>query len=104
MKAIINGKRYDTDKATLIGTASSDCGRSDFRFFREELYITPRSKTYFVAGEGGALSRWAQRIGGGYTNGTGIKPMTRDDALMWAQAHLSVNDVEKHFGDMVDDA
>jgi hypothetical protein len=105
MKAIINGKRYDTEKATLIGSASSDAGRSDFRFFREELYVTPRSGRYFVAGEGGAMSRWAQRVDkNGYTGGKGILPLTREDALMWAEQHLPADIIELHFSDMVEDA
>lgn len=105
MKAIINGKRYDTTKATLIGSATSDAMSNDFRYFSEQLYVTPRSKSYFVAGEGGAMSRWAQRVdGNSYTGGNGIKPLTRKDALLWAEQHLSADVIEQHFGDMVEDA
>ena len=105
MKAIINGKRYDTEKATLIGTASSGESSSDFRYWHEKLYVTPRSKVYFVSGEGGAMSRWARRVdGNSYAGGWGIMPLTKEDAMAWAEQHLSPDAIERHFGDMLEDA
>jgi len=55
MKKIINGKRYDTETAQLIGSASYS-NRTDFRFWSEELY---RKKTgeFFLYGEGGPASK-----------------------------------------------
>jgi hypothetical protein len=104
MKKIIQGKRYDTEKATLIGVATSFVGKTDFRWFLESLYVTPRSGVYFVHGQGGPMSRWSQRVGNGYSNGEGILPLNREDALRWAEQHLSPDDVEKFFGDVIEDA
>lgn len=38
MKQIINGKLYNTETASYIGSNRSDCYRSDFHYFEEELY------------------------------------------------------------------
>jgi hypothetical protein len=105
MKAIINGLRYDTDKATLIGEASSDESRSDFRYWAAGLYVTPRAKRYFLAGEGGAMTRWAQSIGlNSRSGGSGIKPLDEADAREWAERYLTVAEVEAAFGATIEDA
>ena len=62
MKAIIEGKRYDTDKAVLVGEASSDFSRSYFGWWEAGLYKTPRSGAFFLAGAGGAMTRWARPV------------------------------------------
>ena len=59
MKAIINGLRYDTDKATLIGEASHGYA-SDFQHWEAGLYKTPRSGRFFLAGSGGPMTRWSR--------------------------------------------
>tara|TARA_R110000822_G_scaffold27790_1_gene82647 strand:- start:3541 stop:3858 length:318 start_codon:yes stop_codon:yes gene_type:complete len=105
MKAIINGLRYDTDKATLIGEASSDESRSDFRYWSAGLYVTPRSKRYFLAGEGGAMTIWSRSLGNdGRTGGDGIIPLDYDGALEWAERNLSADQIEAAFCETIEDA
>lgn len=105
MKAIIAGKRYDTEKATLIGEASSNASRSDFSWWEEALYRTPRSGAYFTAGRGHARSNYATNLGGGsWGPGEAIRPITREQAQRWAEQHLTPEEVEQHFGDTVEDA
>lgn len=105
MKRIITGKRYDTEKAIKIGEASSNNGRRDFRWYDEALYRTPRSGVYFLAGEGGAMSRWSKSCGGRtWCGGEGILPLDREDALEWAERHLSAEQIEAAFGDAIADA
>ena len=107
MKAIINGTRYDTDSATLIGETSNnnEASRNDFRFWEAGLYVTKRSGKYFLAGRGGAMSRFATSAGNNsWSGGSGIHPMTKADAFEWAQQELPVDTVEAHFGDIVQDA
>lgn len=42
MKSIIQGKRYDTDKAQLLGAVETDgLTKSDFRYWEAGLYKTP---------------------------------------------------------------
>jgi hypothetical protein len=104
MKAIINGKRYDTEKATLVGETTQGY-QGDFNRWEAGLYVTPRSKAYFLAGRGGAMTRFARPDeGGGYTGSSRILPMDADEALEWAAAHLTVDEVEAQFGDAIEDA
>ena len=43
MKRIIEGKRYDTEKAEVLATAGSNLGRRDLGWWSEALYRTPRN-------------------------------------------------------------
>jgi len=106
MKAIIRGKRYDTAKATLIGeTAARYVSVNDFHYWKAGLYVTPRGGQYFLAGEGGPMTRWAKHVGNGErTGGEGIVPLDKDQALEWAERYLWTAEVEKHFGAVVQDA
>ena len=103
MKQIIDGKKYNTDTATRICDTSNDCSRSDFNFENSDLFVTPRG-SYFIAGSGGARSRFSQRVSDGYCGGDGIIPISREDALAECERHGSTDDIEKFFGDMVEDA
>lgn len=104
MKAIINGKRYDTDRAIKIGQASH-CNIGDFRYYCETLYRTPLSGAYFLAGEGGPMTRWAKSTGtDSWCGGAGIIQMTTKAALLWAEANLTTDEIEEHFGDQIEEA
>lgn len=105
MKAIINGKRYDTEKATKLASASSNAGRSDYSWWSEELYKTPRSGTFFLAGQGHARSHYAANLGGGsWGPGEKITPMTREEALAWAERNISAEQIETIFAGDIEDA
>lgn len=106
MKAIINGVRYDTEAAELVGRHESHLPVTDFAFYVEELYRTPRSGRYFLAGEGGPASRYAERVGGtNWTGGERIIPFaSQREAFEWAQEHLDTALVEREFGDLIEDA
>ena len=86
MKRIIDGKIYNTDTATLIAEASSHVGRSDFSWWEEELYVTPKGR-FFVYGEGHAMSRWAEPVGNMRGPGSGIEALTAAEALEWCERH-----------------
>ena len=105
MKAIINGKRYDTEKADLLGGDCSSLSTRDFGWWQEELYRTKRSKVFFLAGEGNARSHYAQHRGNGeYAPGAKITPLTDKAAFEWAQEHLTVDQCEEIFADNIEDA
>lgn len=105
MKAIIDGKRYDTATAIKLASASSNVGRSDFGYWSDELYQTPRSKVFFLAGEGHARSHYAKNLGGGsWGAGEKITPMTRAEAMAWAERNLSADEVEEIFAEDIQDA
>lgn len=105
MRAIINGRRYDTDKAIEVGSASNNLSVTDFNHWSATLYKTPRSGDYFLAGEGGPMSRWARPAGNMRSGGEGIIVFdTPAEALAWAEQHLPAATVEEHFGDLIEDA
>lgn len=103
MKAIIDGKRYNTETAIKIGSDSYGSGR-DFHAWEATLYKT-KNGNYFLAGSGGAMSSYGKQIGQNqWGGGSRIDPMTRTEAFEWSQEHLSPTQVEEYFGDMLEDA
>lgn len=104
MKAIINGKRYDTDKAIKIAEVSEGY-QGDFHRYEEALYKTPRSGAYFLAGGGGPRSHYAiSERPGEWRGGGKITPLTREEAMGWAERNRLTDLLEAEFGDMVEDA
>lgn len=103
MHAIINGLRYNTETATLIGQGGSNTSSSDFRDWSGGLYKT-KSGRYFVAGRGGPMTMFAHSVGDGYSGGSKIIPMDAEEALEWAERHLSNDEIEAAFGDVIKDA
>lgn len=93
MKAIIDGKTYNTETAEkLAEVCNPSAGTSDFSWWEEALYRTKRG-AYFLAGGGGSLSGWAKAaIGGGRTGGSGIKRLSEEDARAWAERWLSADE------------
>lgn len=97
MKKIINGKRYDTETAQLIGSASYS-NRTDFRFWSEELY---RKKTgeFFLYGEGGPASKYSRQIEQNTWSGREqIIPLTLAEAQEWGEKYLDADEYEEVFG------
>ena len=96
MKKIINGKIYNTDTATRIG--SHVCFiRGDFRFEDTDLFKTEKG-AWFICGEGGPLSRWSQPCGNGQRGGSGIEVMTTAEALAWAEfAGIDADVIAQYF-------
>lgn len=105
MRKVINGLRYDTEKATKIGTAEYHGSCTDFQYWEATLYRTPRSNRFFLAGHGGPMSRFSQSIGQNqWGGGEDLIPMSHGEALEWAEQHLDADEIEKHFGDILEDA
>jgi len=97
MNKVINGKRYNTETAKLIATATSIHPRNDFQYWEEELYVKNTGE-YFIYGWGNADSRYA--VSAGYNTRTGserIMPITESEARAWAEDHLLADEFEKHF-------
>ena len=103
MKKIINGRVYDTDKARELGTYANAGDWRDFSHLEETLY---RKKTgeYFLFGEGGPATKYAEAEGqNSWTGGRRIMPMTYDEAREWAEEHLTADEYEAIFGEIVED-
>jgi len=122
MKAIIDGLRYDTETAEMIDEASArGYACNDFSYWSEKLYRTKKGN-YFLAGEGGALSRYSEAFGqNGSTGGKGrrgvvaahiedvrrpkkIIPIDTDEAREWCERHSTAETVESLFPGAVTDA
>lgn len=104
MKRIINGKRYDTETATLVATHSNGCSYSDFHHVEERLYLTLRG-AFFIHGGGGPLSKYAKSTGTNSTSGSQeIIPLDADEARSWLEEHDFADEVENLFPDQIQDA
>jgi len=103
MRQVIDGKVYDTETATLIANDSFGYP-SDFKHWDESLYIT-KKRTYFIAGSGGAMTKYAVSMGNNSTGGSSrIEPISKEEALSWLEKHGSAEDIEKYFPDMIEEA
>lgn len=102
MKKIINGKLYNTGTAEKVGLWSNGRSTRDFRCVYETLY---RKKTgeYFLHGEGGAMTTYAENVGDMRGWGERIYPMTYDEARSWAENKLDADEYEAIFGEVAED-
>jgi hypothetical protein len=99
---VISGFRYNTETATKICTYWSDVGSSDFKFERTALFRSPKGK-FFIAGYGGALSRWSEQYGNnGQIGGEGLIPLDVDEARSFAELHADADTIAEFFD--IDDA
>ena len=97
MKRIIDGKTYNTETAEFIAEWSNGLGYSDFRNCEESLYKTKKG-AFFIAGEGGAMSRWSRPCGKMTGGGDGIRVLTTDEALAWCENHeIDTDTIAAHF-------
>ena len=97
MKKIIYGVTYDVDLGILIGKAVST--RDGLEYWSAMLLKTPRSGRYFIVGEGGPLTRFAQGAGRNrWEGGADLIPLTRDQAMVFAETYLTAAVVEEEFG------
>jgi hypothetical protein len=103
MKKVIEGKLYNTETAERIATWSNHYFQNDFHFMEETLYRT-RKGNWFVYGEGGALSVYAQPCGNGSCGGADIRCLSRDDAATWLEEHDCVDELERYFSDVLEEA
>jgi hypothetical protein len=87
MRAVIEGRRYDTETADLIARWSYGDGPQDWHHVQEKLYRT-RQGSWFIAGSGGARSKYrvstAQRT---WYPGERIDALSSDEALEWLETH-----------------
>lgn len=96
MKKIINGKLYNTETARLIGDYEYS-NSSDFNWVYEGLYVTKKGQ-YFLAGKGGANSKYGKSLGNNsYGGGSNIELLTENEAKEWAEDNLSTDEYTEEF-------
>lgn len=99
MKKIINRKMYDTDTSTFVAEWSNDYSTHDFKWCVEKLY---RKKTgeYFIEGEGGPMSKYAETCGNSMIGGKDIIPLSKQGALYWGESKMNVDEYVEEFGEV----
>lgn len=103
MKKIIKGKVYDTSTAQLVGEWSNGNYTNDFSYCSEDLY-RKRTGEFFLHGEGGPMSKYAKSCGNNsWSGGSKIVPLTYEAAQEWAEEHLTADEYEAIFGEVVED-
>src|ERR1700676_3349402 len=99
MRKVIDGKSYNTSTAERVCCVSD--GKqylSDRDFYHEEtdLYRT-NSGSWFIAGHGGAASRWRTRLGDSWCAGKGIELLTEAEAKSMLEKFADAEVFEKYF-------
>lgn len=103
MRKVIKGKLYDTEKAAMVAEWR-DGYPSDFRYTCETLY-RKRTGEYFLHGEGGPLSPYAESCGQNqWQGGETIRPLFYDEARDWLERHGTAEEYEAEFGIPDEDA
>ncbi len=103
MKRIIDGKKYDTETADCIAFWSNHYFPNDFHYCEEGLYRTKKG-SWFIAGEGGALSKYARPVGNGSSGGDGLEPISAAVARQWLEEKDFTDELEEHFADDLEEA
>lgn len=97
MKKIINGKKYDTETAQQVGYWTN--GARGFGWMEERLY-KKKTGEFFLYGEGGPMTKYAQHQDNLTTGGEKIEPLTEDMAKLWSENHLDGDEYESIFGEV----
>jgi len=97
MKRTIRGRLFDTENAVLVCEIFEGYS-GDFNHLDCALYQTPRSKIFFLAGWGGAMTVFSHRCQDGTLSGSeGIIPLNEQDARMYAEKYGSAETVQRFF-------
>ena len=100
---IKNGKRYNTKTAEKVLERSAREHRGDFRWFEETLYRTPKG-AWFLVGEGGPMTKYANHYGNTSSHGDGFEVISDDAALALLESEDDTPSIEKYFHDQLEDA
>jgi hypothetical protein len=103
MKKIIDGKRYDTETATFVASASANCSTSDFGWWEESLFVTKKG-AWFTHGKGGPMTSYGVTEYGSTHGSEDIRPKIKDEAKSWLEKHDFVGSLEEYFGSELEDA
>lgn len=103
MIRIVDGKRYNSDKAVSVAEWDNGYGSSDFKGCEETLYRTAKG-AFFLVGSGGPLSVYSVSVSGGRTGGSRLTVYTEDQAFNWLVSVNAVDALEKYFPDRLEDA
>jgi len=97
MKKIIIKALYNTETARLVGSWDNGEGYGKFTRSDETLYQTKSGK-YFLHGEGGAMTTYAEHHGNSTSGSEQLLPLTASEASEWAEEKLTADEYMKEFG------
>jgi len=103
MKAVIDGKWYDTETAEEIASWANSNDYRDVDYCSETLYKT-KDGDFLLTGEGGSRSIYGKHFGKYSCSGKETRALTREEAYKWCEGNQQPEAIEKHFADMVMDA
>jgi hypothetical protein len=103
MRQVINRIIYDTSKATVIAQEGNDYPKTDFKHQWETLYRGENGR-WFLHGEGGPLSEYAQPVGDMYGGGERISAMDDEAVEDWLESHNFVALIQTHFPNLLAEA
>jgi hypothetical protein len=98
MYKVVNNKRYNTETAKRLAAWDNGVLCNDFDYRAETLY-RKKNLEYFIHGEGGAATEYAERDGYNTMAGECIIPATEEQARAWAHEHLNGDDYDRIFGE-----
>lgn len=100
---IIDGKRYNIETSTLIAKWGNGYGMSDFHYVHEDLYRTQKG-AWFLVGEGGALSSYAESYGRSTCGGSNWSVLSDDEAFEWLEKRKETEALEQYFSGKIEEA
>ena len=103
MKEIIDMKTYNTETATEVASFSNGLSFNDFKHVEESLYITKKG-SWFTAGGGGPMSKYAVSCGNMTGGSDRIEVLTPGEAYQWLEDKQETDAIEKYFKDKIEDA
>lgn len=107
MIRIIDGVRYNTKKADQIAHFRNHFGTQDFQWYEEFLHVS-NSGSFFLYGEGNAMSKYKEFYQNTYIGSSKIIPLTKEKALSWCEKDgVKILDYflfEIHFNEMITEA
>lgn len=103
MNKIIEGKRYNTDTAQLVGVYETNEPENTDYWVKEELYLK-RTGEFFLVGRGGPQTVYAVwSVNGNPKAGEELRPLDTTEAEAWVEEHLSGDVYESLFGEVAED-
>ncbi|SEH54211.1 hypothetical protein SAMN05192561_105157 [Halopenitus malekzadehii] len=101
MQQVINRKLYDTEQAEQVARYAPLTDRGDFNYLIETLYKTSDGE-YFLHAEGGASTKWAEKISNQRTPGEVIQLLTDEEAVDWCEERsIDGEIVVEEFNDLI---
>ena len=97
MRKVIKGRTYNTETSKQIGSWDNGIYGGDFKSCQEDLYKNTKG-AYFLAGQGGPLSKYAVTYGSETSGSKELVPMTTGEAQEWAEERLDAEEYEDEFG------